>query len=165
MRQFLSKENRLRKPQKKNNQTATQNSHQKITTTCSHNNRSLPHLGAILSQDQCYKKAGTEKETENRWRSKHQARYRLPRVQKRETKSADSNFAENPAYCSQNRSSESLLPQVLHTVACSTKERQCHRATQQRGFARRRGDRRRKSLDHHRTYLSPFGFSASLSRG
>jgi hypothetical protein len=71
------------KKKKKNNQTATQNSHQKITTTCSHNNRSLPHLGAILSQDQCYKKAGTEKETENRWRSKHQARYRLPRVQKK----------------------------------------------------------------------------------
>jgi len=71
MRQFLSKDKRLRKPaekkkKKKKKKNATQNSHQKITTTCSHNNRSLPHLGAILSQDQCYKKAGTEKETENR---------------------------------------------------------------------------------------------------
>lgn len=163
MRQFLSKDKRLRKPPEKKKKTATQNSHQKITTTCSHNNRSLPHLGAILSQDQCYKKAGTEKETENRWRSKHQARYRLPRVQKRERLSPPTPTSPRIQHIVHKIDRRKACSHKYYTPSLAAQWKESgkrHRAKRRRGFARRK--RRREKEKAQTTIAAPVFLSLGL---
>jgi hypothetical protein len=129
MRQFLSKENRLRKPPKKKKKQNKTNCDTKLTPK--NNNHLFSQQSFTASPWSDPVSRSVLQESRDRERNRKPMKVQAPGeiqiaegTKKRETKSADSNFAENPAYCSQNRSSESLLPQVLHTVACSTMERE-----------------------------------------
>jgi hypothetical protein len=165
MRQFLSKDKRLRKPPQKKKKkkcdtklTPKNNNHLFSQQSFTASPRSDPVSRSVLQ------------ESRDRERNRKPMKVQAPGeiqiaegTKKERLKSADSNFAENPAYCSQNRSSESLLPQVLYTVACSRMEREWETPQSDattRVCEKKRGDGRRKKAQT--TIAAPVSLSLGL---